>query len=70
MSECFVNAADFKIHWDHETSVSQSGLPEIWTGTDRRVGPKDRRQPGHDRRWDAQRGRRYRLRGRRLGDMR
>lgn len=68
MSECFVNAADYRQHWDGE-ETPEASVP-VWSGIERRLGPPDRRIAGHDRRWDAQRGRRYRLRGRRLGDMR
>ena len=32
--------------------------PPPWDGVERRVGAKDRRSNGHDRRWDASIGRR------------
>jgi len=65
MSECFVSAKDIRIHWQNEIAVSQSGLPPIWSGDERRIGPEDRRAVGHERRWEGSRGRRFRLQDRR-----
>ena len=55
MSECFVSQADFyRYGFDREIVAA------AWTGEERRIAEKDRRANLHDRRWEAQRGRRYR----------
>ena len=62
-STCLVTAADYRRHW--LTGQRPPPPDHPWDGTERRSGPLDRRRPGHERRWDAQRGRRFHLGDRR-----
>jgi hypothetical protein len=60
-SLCYVSARDYARYWgDAEPSA-----PARWDGPERRTGPKDRRRPGHERRWEGTRGRRFRYGDRR-----
>ena len=66
MSDCYVSAADYAAVW--EDIGRPLDQPDIWTGADRRI-LTDRRQIAHERRWEASRGRRFRMAGRRASDL-
>ncbi len=65
-SICYVTNTDYKQHfrWMRPPARHEDD-PVTWSGPDRRVALGDRRQPGHERRWDASRGRRFRFKDRR-----
>ena len=63
MSVCLVSVSDYKVHWKGGSAKSQQ--QPSWEGVERRSGLRDRRAPGHDRRWDGTVGRRRRLADRR-----
>lgn len=63
MSDCFVNAKDYAQHFSGE-HIAVADMP-TWSGTDRRIGLKDRRTLNHERRWESSRGRRFRVADRR-----
>lgn len=62
---CFVRAADYATHFDHVPDPEVEPAP-VWSGVERRIATTERRAVV-DRRWDGQRGRRYRLADRRKG---
>lgn len=62
-SACHVTAADYRRYFGG-AGEAQTARP-VWDGVERRVGAPDRRQPGHDRRWENAVGRRTRLADRR-----
>jgi hypothetical protein len=66
MSECLVSGLDYLKHW--RGLIDEPIVIETWNGSERRSGPKDRRSSKHERRWEASRGRRFRLIGRRRED--
>ena len=70
MTDCLVSLKDYMVYWFDEAGVQVYPPVPVWNGTERRVGAADRRAVAHDRRWEKARGRRFRLRGRRLGDVR
>lgn len=59
MSECLVMAKDYTRYWSKEAGAEVEA--PIWDGKDLRIGPADRRAQGHERRWNREKGRRYRL---------
>lgn len=60
-SVCIVNDRDYHEHFEGKGAIE----PPKWNGKDRRRRVRDRRASKHDRRWDAERGRRMRLSDRR-----
>jgi hypothetical protein len=60
---CYVRAADFARCFEETDLVRDEQT--VWAGPDRRSGPADRRSCQHERRWQADRGRRYRQADRR-----
>lgn len=59
-ARCYVQPADFDTYF-RERGTGQRTImadEQRWDGVERRIGPADRRSPGHERRFDAQRGRR------------
>lgn len=66
MTFCYVTNTDYKKHFRGLRPPARlEEDPVIWSGPDRRVALSDRRQPGHERRWDQSRGRRFRFKDRR-----
>ena len=63
MAECFVSARDFERFF--KLSAGRDEPKAVWSGEERRSG-KERRSGGHDRRWNGEKGRRYRLFDRRI----
>ena len=55
VSFSWVSARDYAKHWREEQGIEP---PAAWNGVDRRVGADNRRANAHDRRFDAQCGRR------------
>lgn len=63
-SQCYVTARDYEAYWEEGNPPSEPVT--VWEGVERRLGPVDRRSRLHERRWQAQPGRRYRLIDRRI----
>lgn len=63
ITQCYVSQKDYAKHWDG--SPIEADIVRVYEGPDRREGGE--RRVGHDRRWEAASGRRYRLADRRRG---
>lgn len=63
-SNCWVTVPDYYAHFGGR-GEKRAPVPAVWSGEDRRTGPRDRRTPDHERRWNTEKGRRYRLGDRR-----
>lgn len=58
-SQCYVSARDFQQHFEQHREEHIERMI-AWSGIEQRIATKDRRTSGHDRRWQAEKGRRYR----------
>lgn len=63
-TECFVSAEDYVRYF--QGLKDEDLIVPIWNGQERRSGMKDRRTKNHERRWEASRGRRFRVGDRRI----
>jgi len=64
MTDCFVSDEDYQRHWLGRNVIVNCTIHDIaYDGVNRRSGSE--RRGDRDRRWDAARGRRYRLLDRR-----
>lgn len=63
MAECYMSLRDYHLHCDPDAKPEPQS--PSWTGEEHRIATTPRRATAHDRRWDNQRGRRYRIGDRR-----
>lgn len=65
MSDCLVSASDYQRFWTGAESTPGDHVAAAWNGRERRRDVPDRRTRAHERRWEASKGRRWRLADRR-----